>query len=297
MRIKKLALAVGSALNGMAFRYMARTGMVLSAISLEVDAIETVPEFQRGWYAQDATTKKFKLDPSKVDVEDVTGLKNTVVATRREAAEAKKAGERALADFAKQFEGIDPVKTRELLAKFDGQDEAALIAAGKIDEVIDRRMAKKMSAVDAQLAEARAQGSGALEVASAFMGRVLDNHVRAAAAKAGMHAGAVEDALLRARGIFSVDDEGNAVSFEGEDDEETVVLGADGKTPYSVDEWVTEMKKKSPHWFPASASGGGAGGGKNSGGSGKTMTRAAFEALDSNARIAAMREKTTLTDG
>src|SRR3972149_11838102 len=87
------------------------------------------------------------------------------------------------------------------------------------------------------------------------MDRVLDNSVRAAPIAVGLHAPAVDDVLLRARAIFSLSDEGEAVQFD--EDGETIVLGKDGKTPFSPREWLESMKQKAPHWFPAGGSGGG----------------------------------------
>jgi len=239
--------------------YLMQRGLIAMAIQPEVDSLDAVPEFQRGWYAQDAGGK-FKIDFSKVEVEDVTGLRNTVAATRKEAAEAKRLADQRIADALRPYEGIDPVKTKAMLSKFTDDEEAALIADNKFDEVIARRSAKRDAELQRQVDEAHEQANGALEVASTFMERVLDNHVRAAAADSGLHPSAIEDALLRARAIFSLNDEGEAVQFY--EDGETVVLGKDGKTPFSPREWLESMKQKAPHWFPAGGSGGGSMGNK-----------------------------------
>ena len=237
--------------------WLRRCGLVQGAIAFEVDDVAALPEFQRAWYDQDAATKKFKLNPAKVEVEDVTGLKNTVTATRKEAADAKRLADQRVADALKPFEGIDPVRTRALLDKFNGEDEAALIAAGKIDEVINRRMEKHTKAQQKLIDEASAREGGAMELAQSLMEDAVDNKVRAACAKAGLHASAVDDALLRARAIFSLDDDKNVVQFDENDE---IVLGKDGKTPFSPAEWLESMKEAAPHWFPAGGSGGGAGG-------------------------------------
>jgi len=244
------------------FRILNANGLILGALSEVVESMDKVPEFQRGWYVQ-GEGGKFKLDLSKVEVEDVTGLKNTVAATRAEAAKARKDAEDKVREALKAYDGIDPVKTRELLSKFDNQEEAALIAAGKIDEVISRRMEKARAAFEKQVADAKAVAESASTVANTFMERVLDNHVRAAAAAAGLQTSAIDDALLRARAIFSLNEDGDPVQLDKDDN---VVLGKDGKTPFTPAEWLESMKEKAPHWFPASASGGGSGGSKNKGG-------------------------------
>lgn len=244
------------------------------AIALAADTLDTIPEAQRAWYVQDGT--KFKLDPSKVEIEDVSGLKTALSKERDAVKAAKAASAQAVADALKDFEGIDPAKTRALLSKFDNEEEAALIAAGKVDEVISKRMSKRDAAQQKLIDAAVAREKEATEVANTFKGRVLDNHIRAAAAKAGIHAFAVDDALLRARALFSLDSKGDAVQL-GADGH--AVLGKDGKTPFTPAEWLETMKEAAPHWFPAGASGGGAGGSGGAGAGGKTITRAAFEAL------------------
>lgn len=255
-------------LKQMLAKYMGRVGLTLNAIVLEVDAAghAALPEFQRGWYDPDAAKPgTFKLNPAKVEVEDVTGLKRTVEATRAEVRAAKVAQENAVKEALKAFEGIDPEKVRAMMTKLGTDEEQALIAAGQIDKVIEKRMEKQRAALLKEVEAANGKAAGAMEVASTFMERVLDNHVRAAAAKAGLHPSAVDDALLHARRLFSLNDDGEAVQFV-KDSETEVVMGKDGKTPYSPAEWLESMKESKPHWFPAGASGGGSGGGKGGGG-------------------------------
>lgn len=256
MKTKTIIAAVAAALCARA----ASAGLTHGAIELEADNLEKVPEFQRGWYVQDAATKKFKLDPAKVEVEDVAGLRNTVAATREEVKKANAAREQAVKDALKPFEGIDPVRTKEMLAAFASEEEKKLIASGPegIKRVVEARMEKQREDMAKQIDEAVKREQGALEVASKFMERVLDNHVRAAAAEAGVIPSAVEDVLLRGRQIFSVNEEGDAVQYD--EDGETAILGKDGRTPFSPKEWIDQMKEKAPHWFPATGSGGGAGG-------------------------------------
>jgi hypothetical protein len=255
-------------------------GLVANAISLELDKLDDLPEFQRAWYAAGADGK-FKLDPTKVEIEDVTGLKNALGATRKEVADAKRAADAKLAEFVKQYEGIDPVKTRELLSKFQSDDEASLIAAGKIDEVIARRTAKQQEEISKKLAAAEEREKGALEVASTFMERVLDNEVRNAVTGK-VHPSALKngDILRAAREIFSLNDEGKAVQM---DDEGNEILGKDGKTAFTPEEWIESMRESAPHWFPASGSGGGAGGGGSNSASGN------YAGLSPTERITAAR--------
>lgn len=167
-----------------------------------------------------------------------------------------------------QFEGIDPNAVRNILKRFADDEEAKLIADGKIDDVLNKRTERMKADFDKKLSEALSKAEQAEKRAQAFQGRVLDDAIRAAAAKAGIHQHAIDDALLRGRAMFTLDEDGQAVQL-GEDGRP--VLGKDGKSPFTPAEWLEGMKEKAPHWFPATASGGGA---SNAGGGGGVSKKA-----------------------
>lgn len=281
MKKTSIFSAIGVFLNSHLTRYMSATGLMAYAIAPELDAaaVEKLPPAQRGWYVE--KDGKFVVDLGKVEVEDASGLKSALAAERQAVKDAKAAQRVAVEEALKAFEGIDPVKTRALMAKFNDEEEAALIASGKIDEVLSKRLAKREAELQRQVDAAKDEAEGAKKVANTFQSRVLDNHIRAAAAKAGLHPFAVEDALLRARSMFSLDEKGEAVQL-GTDG--SPVLGKDGKTPFTPAEWLESMKETAPHWFPASGSGGGASGSGGAGSGGKTIKRAAFDSLDPHER-------------
>lgn len=156
----------------------------------------------------------------------------------------------------KRFDGIDPDAVRNILKRFSDDEEAKLIADGKIDEVLTKRTERMKADYDKKLTEALEKADLAEKRAQAFQGRVLDDAIRAAAAKAGIHQHAIDDALLRGRAMFALDEDGQAVRL-GEDGK--AVLGKDGQSPFTPLEWLEGMKEKAPHWFPAAASGSGAG--------------------------------------
>lgn len=274
MKLKQIAAAVIEA-------YMHRMGMLFPVLPLVVDtaAHTALPESMRALYVKadgaDGDDGKFRLDVSGMpEIPDVTGLKTALDKERTRATDEEKA-RKALA---KQFEGIDPKLAREMLNKVANNEEMKLISEGKIEEVINARMSKRDDEFKRQLEEAQSRADGSLEVASTYMDRVLDNHVRAACAAAGVHPSAVDDALLRASQIFSLDDDGNAVQLDGDGDDAQPVFGKDGKTPYSLTEWMEEMKEKAPHWFPAGASGGGAHNARDGKGGANTIKRGVFDA-------------------
>jgi hypothetical protein len=251
-------------------------------------AFEKIPEGQRALYVE--KDGKYHLDVDGLP--DVGGLKSALEKER----DARKEEARQRKEFEKRYEGIDPDKTRQLMAQFDDADEAALIKEGKagIDKIIEKRTEKLRKEFEKQLEDAAAERGGALEVAGTFMDKVLENQVREMAVKLGMHPTAVDDAIIRARDIFSVQEDGSAVQLD--DDGEEVILGKDGKTPYSIGEWMEGMKEKAPHWFPAGNSGGGSAGGGNLKPGTKTMKRAAFDALDASSKQKFVMEKGVVVD-
>ncbi len=239
------------------------------SLSLIVEDIAAVPEAQRAFYVE--KDGKHHLDVT--GIEDTSGLKSALQKERDAVKEAK----RLQKEIEQRYEGIDPDKVKTMLAKFDNDDEAKLIAAGKIDEVVTKRTEKLRVELQKQVDAAKGETKAATDRAGKFSQRVLDNHIRAAATKVGLHAHAVEDALFRARNMFSLDDAGEAVQL---DNEGKPVLGKDGKTPFTPVEWLESMKEIAPHWFPVSGSGGGAGGGTKDAGGVKTINREKFNQLN-----------------
>ena len=188
----------------------------------------------------------------------------------------------------KRFDGIDPDAVRNIISKFANDEEAALIAKGEIDKVLNNRTERMKAGFERETQAERAKREAAEARAAKFSKRVLENGIRAEAAAAGLHQYAIEDALYRAGTTFTLDDEGNPAAVEG-------AFGKDGK-PLTLKEWFADMKDKAPHWFPAMASGSGASGSGGAGVGGKTMTRSHFETLRPQERAATIKAGTKVVD-
>jgi hypothetical protein len=181
-------------------------------------------------------------------------------------------------DTLKRFDGIDPDAVRNIISKFANDEEAALIAKGEIDKVLNNRTERMKAGFERETQAERAKREAAEARAAKFSKRVLENGIRAEAAAAGLHQYAIEDALYRAGTTFTLDDEGNPAAVEG-------AFGKDGK-PLTLKEWFADMKDKAPHWFPAMASGSGASGSGGAGVGQKKLSRAQFDALGQSERMA-----------
>lgn len=178
-------------------------------------------------------------------------------------------------DLLKQFEGLDPTVLKEMKARLDADEDVKLLAEGKKEMVIEKYTQRMRAEHQAQLEAAEERVKAEAQRADIYKGSVLDNQIRAVTA--GMHPGAVEDALLHARTIFSLDAKGKAVKLDSEGRPE---LGKDGSSPFSPAEWIETQKELKPHWFPAGTSGSGSGSARDGGsGAGKTITRSNFDKL------------------
>lgn len=256
-----LSIAILSALSASAFPRYAK-------LPATVESLDKVAEPYRELYEE----KDGKFTLSVEGLEDVTGLKASLAAARED---AKKERQEKV-KLAERYKDIDPDRYKEMMAALEGDEESQLIKAGKLDEVFNRRTEKLKAAHQKEIEAERAKEKAALDKAAKYQGRVLENAIRAATSKAEMHKHAVDDAVLHAKSIFTVDEDGNAVKL-GADGQP--VLGKDGKTPYSPAEWLEERKETSPHWFLNGNSGGGAQGDKGGSGGARTIKRAVFDAM------------------
>lgn len=167
-------------------------------------------------------------------------------------------------DSLKRFDGIDPDAVKNIMQRFADDEEAKLIAEGKIDDVLNKRTERLRADTEKQIKAANDRAEKAEAFAGKFRDRVLGDAIRGAALKVGALPGAADDIILRARGSFTLNDDGEAVAVDGDGNP---VLGKDGKTPLSPAEWVESLKETAPHLFQA-GEGTGAGGHKPVGGAG-----------------------------
>lgn len=196
-----------------------------------------------------------------------------LAANKEEILGEKKALQTQLDEMQKTWGSYDPEMVKTIMTRLENDEEAKLLAEGKTDEVIERRTerlkadhAKQIANLEAKLAEVQSSYDGAQGQVKKLM---VEGSMRQAATELGLIPSAIEDALARAMGVFSVGEDGSLIA---ENDTGTI-YGKDGKTPITPAEWLTDMKEKAPHWFPA-PQGGGAGGGNGKGAGAHTISRA-----------------------
>lgn len=163
---------------------------------------------------------------------------------------------------------VDPVKYAELIALDTEVKEGKLIKEGKLEEVVNLRVGAMKTAYEAESTSLKSQ-NGAL---SAQLSKVMvDDSVKTYAIKAGVVATAMDDVVLRARGVYVMD--ATVGAPVPKDAQGQTIFGKDGKTPMPMDEWLVGLKTSAPHLF-ANSQGGGAGGGNNRGPGGTDLSKA-----------------------
>lgn len=211
-------------------------------LKYKIAALTEVAEAVRGLYKQEGT--EFVLDvEGAVDKTRIDEFRNNNILLQQQLDKLK---------------DVDPAKYRELMDLDRKVKEKQLIEAGKVDEVVNLRVESMRTELTGQLTEK----STALETANKQLAiLMIDRQVQAEAVKLGILPTAMDDILLRARTVYSME-AGVPVpkTVDGK-----VIYGKDGSTPMPMNEWVLSLKKAAPHLF-AGSSGSGAGGGHRTGG-------------------------------
>jgi hypothetical protein len=145
-----------------------------------------------------------------------------------------------------RFDGIDPDAVRNILSKFASDEESALIAKGDIDSVLTKRTERMQADFGKKLqAESDARTRAEAKAAKLADG-TLAGKLRDAATRSGALPEALDDVVLRARGMWRLNDDGEPVAMNGDQ----VVLSKDGRTPLAPGEWAETLRENAPHLWP-----------------------------------------------
>lgn len=207
----------------------------------------------------DTTSAEFLAAVNSAVTEQTSGLRDNrdaVLGEKRELKTAHDALKKQLDDLG----DLDTVKA--MVDRFKNDEEAKLIADGKIDEVLNKRTESlrrdsesRVTAATAKVAELEEGLAGAYtRIATLIVGSSID----AATAKLECAPTARVDIRRAALEVFSLNSENEGI--EARDKGGVLLMGPDGKTPLSPGAWLEGQKEACPHWWGPSA-GGGAGGG------------------------------------
>lgn len=190
---------------------------------------------------------------AKTQVEEAVGglkTKNSELLDEKKALDAK----------VKLFDGYDPKAIKEATEFYEKNKDAEFLKDGSVEELIEKKTSQLTSDFETQitelstnLTEAKKHGQTYQHL---FEEKTIDDGIRAEAIKAGMLPTAVEDAVLRGRTVFSLDEK---KQIEARDSEGKLAVTEDKKvlTPTN---WIEGLKTTSPHYWPNSQSAGAYGG-------------------------------------
>lgn len=193
----------------------------------------------------------YKADPAGGFVLDAEGL------VPKERVDEFRTNNIQLQQALDKLKDVDPVKYAELIQLDVQVKEGKLIKEGKLEEVVNLRVGAMKKDYETKEVGLTTRATKAESQLAKLM---IDDGIKSVALKAGIQPTAVEDVVLRARGVYHVVD-GAPVPKAADGN---VIYAKDGKTPMPMDDWITGLKESAPHLFLGSQ-GSGAGGGGRSG--------------------------------
>jgi len=154
----------------------------------------------------------------------------------------------------------DPKKALEALTFIEESEEAQMIRDGKFDELLEKRTStmriEHENKVNDLLQKYEDTSKTAHTFQSLYETKMMDDAMRREAVRAGVRSEAIEDVLLRAKNIYTLDANGVPEARDAKGslrkNEKDNVL-----TP-SV--WLEDLKSSSPHYWPSSEGIGAVGG-------------------------------------
>lgn len=179
------------------------------------------------------------------DHPSTSALKNALDGERSKRREATSAKE----ELAKKFEGLDPEKAKEALAKIEQLEEDELKSKGNIDELVESKVGKLKDTYQKEL-EAKDNKIAQLENDLVQSNTRLKEHIvfsqiRDVAAQKDILPTAIDDVINRARPLWRLGDNNEPVYVEDEDTGPRI--GKNGN--YTIDEWFTDLQDAAPHMF------------------------------------------------
>lgn len=183
-------------------------------------------------------------DAKKKIIDAATSAQNNNIAGLKAKNGELIGAQRKLKEQLKQFDGLDVERYKKFEAVLNENEEAKLIADGKIDELINKRLSREQATWQSQLEQKDIEAQKLQKQIEALQGATIASGIASAAAKAGLAPTAIEDAQLIAKHSGWVVEDGQPVLRKGEE----IVRGANGVITF--EEWLEQQRETRPHWFP-----------------------------------------------
>ena len=255
--------------------------MPLKAI---IDSVEGLDEAVQALYAQ-RPDGKYVLDvegylPGTVPKSELDEFRNNNVQLKQQLEDLKKS-----ADGNK--EKLDRLNELEKLV--DEDEEKKMIADGKLEEVVERRIEKRTNKMRREYENQIKQKDVAIdavtgerdEATGSFNKLMIDTSINEAINEVGgVRKGALQDIRARGRNVFKMRDG----ALTAMDEVGNIMYGGSGSDSLSPTEWLQGLLETAPHLFEGSSGAGGKGGrGTTGDGSGvRTLDRMDIKGFGNN---------------
>lgn len=225
------------------------------ALELQLETLEGVDEGLKGLYVEN--DGKFTLDVNG-GIPDVTTLEGTLVKVRDELKASKAQAKEELDKFKDvDLDAIEEMRKKSEVLEADRvkAEEQKLLDENNAEQVWANRTDKLKTEFEKQLDAEKANTAKEQTVIKTLKQRALQGEI-GLGINGIFHDHAQDDAISAAEKLFSLNDNGKAVMI---DVDGNVIIGKDGKTPFSPAEWAKsdDLRTTKPHWFLATGSGAG----------------------------------------
>lgn len=166
---------------------------------------------------------------------------------------------KAAKEAVKKWKDFDFDNVSKMMAAFGESEEAKLIADGKWEEVVEKRINKQK----AEWESSKVELSDAITTVTAerdsyksmYENKLTDIQIRAAAEKASVIPTAIDDIVTRGLIIFAVDSEGNLEARDAKGD----LMKTESGILLTPELFIEGLRESAPHYWPPSEGSGGEG--------------------------------------
>jgi len=178
---------------------------------------------------------------------------------------------KAAKEAAKQFDGMDIEQVKKMLSVYENDEEAKLIADGKIEEVIDKRVERIKADHESEKATSVLELETVVKerdnYKTMYEDKLVDIQFRTEAEKAGVLPKAIDDAVRRGADAFKIDTAGNLEARDANGE----LVKTEAGVLLSPKLFIEQLKTTHPYYWPQGQGSGATGATGDGGGTGDTI--------------------------
>jgi len=170
-----------------------------------------------------------------------------------------------LSEKLKSYGDIDPKKVREMMAKFENDEDQGLLKEGKIDELVAKKVDKIRAEMQDELQGVVSERDDFkmkyISENERFNNHVVSESVMKKAINAGVRKEALDDVVTAAGPIFKIGEDGEPEARDKDGN-----LRRIGDKLFTADNWIESLRETKPHYWPDTSGAGASGARGQSGG-------------------------------